>query len=81
MDGVYSYCAGLLHIAASAKSIRDLSDGNHVLDLCTSPPVLDGRQSLGYVSTPRPIADKAGRVRSRRLRAISACVLISLPVF
>lgn len=32
MDGVCSHSVGLLHIAASAKDIRKLLDGNHVLD-------------------------------------------------
>lgn len=79
MDGVYSYCVGLFHIAASAKNTRRLPDGNHVLDLCTFPLSLEWTSIVGiYQHTP--VADKVGRLRSRRLRAI-ICVVIALPVF
>lgn len=62
MDGVYSYCVGLLHIAASDRNIRKSSEANHVLDLRTFALSLVWASTVGICQHTTPCRRQSGAI-------------------
>ena len=67
MDGVCSHSVSLLHIAASAKDIRKLLDGNHVLDQRTFPLSLEGASVVGICKHTTPFRRQSGAIEIKTI--------------